>query len=329
MKLPKLFIAVLILSLSVSVTSFAKGSLEKMSNRMTNGRFFYEGNGSIKLARAKSGATISVTYRNPDGTYNQQALNEINNLFGMPASALGEGVSLRLISMLDFLQDKFAPNKFISITSGYRSPNYNAALKRKGGTVAETSYHMEGMAADITIPGVEGKKLWNYVRSLDCCGIGHYGSNVVHIDSGRPRFWEKATALSAKNVNPENRNIYLEAENDIYYPGETVRFFFSGISNYPFGVNEDVDFMKKIRDKNIYLQFNRGTHPQDENKCVMMKDRKDSRFMYWNIPSNWAGSKKKSEVQITFCNHKFEKMPHMVVSRPFVIKSGLSKNRTK
>ena len=56
--------------------------------------------------------------------------------------------------------------------------------------MASTSTHMDGTAIDFYIDGVDGKGLWEMIRHEACCGVGHYGGRTIHLDAGRPRFWQ-------------------------------------------------------------------------------------------------------------------------------------------
>lgn len=68
-----------------------------------------------------------------------------------PSSATHKSNLIQLAKNLDVLRTKFGP---INITSGYRSPAVNAAIKQAGGAAAaqlsEKTLHAEGSAADIT-----------------------------------------------------------------------------------------------------------------------------------------------------------------------------------
>lgn len=81
-----------------------------------------------------------------------------------------------LHTVLNILRNKIG--KPIIITSGYRTPEWNAKC---GG--AKYSYHMRGMAADIRVDGMSAKELANKLNAIvpDECGIIVYKS-WVHFD---------------------------------------------------------------------------------------------------------------------------------------------------
>lgn len=81
-----------------------------------------------------------------------------------------------LVTILEILRSKLG--KPIIITSGYRTPDWNA--KCNG---AKYSYHMRGMAADIRVDGMTPKELAKKLNDIcaDECGIIVYKS-WVHFD---------------------------------------------------------------------------------------------------------------------------------------------------
>jgi hypothetical protein len=84
--------------------------------------------------------------------------------------------------------------KPLEIESAYRSPAYNAALRKRSKRVAKNSYHIKCAAIDFRIRGVSIKATAKYAATLkEVGGIGTYRS-WVHIDSrprknGRITFW--------------------------------------------------------------------------------------------------------------------------------------------
>jgi uncharacterized protein YcbK (DUF882 family) len=99
-------------------------------------------------------------------------------------SAMPNDVMINIIKLAKNLQVlRDAINKTISITSGYRSPEYNAKIKG-----AKFSQHINGTAADIQVKGVTPKEVAKVIEGLIASGkmqqggIGIY-PNWVHYDT--------------------------------------------------------------------------------------------------------------------------------------------------
>ncbi len=98
----------------------------------------------------------------------------------------------RLYSAMKKIREHFG--KPLEIESGYRSPAYNAALRKRSKKVAKNSYHIRCAAIDFRIRGVSIKATARYAATLkEVGGIGTYRT-WVHIDSrdrknGRVTFW--------------------------------------------------------------------------------------------------------------------------------------------
>ena len=184
---------------------------------------------------------------------------------------------------------------------------------------------MGGRGADLNFPGTgpaggpDPSVIWERVRSLDCCGIGNYGGKEVHLDSGKPRFWTAETALPKEDVPPQNRNIYLASDKDIYYAGETLRLFFSGVSDYPFGVK--IPFKLKKEDRTIESFIPEFKKEISGKECVPLEERKHGRLITWKIPEDIKAPNGRLSVEVEFCDPVTEIMPHRIVSKPFVIKT--------
>jgi uncharacterized protein YcbK (DUF882 family) len=185
-------------------------------------RFFVMGSGRIAFTNAHTDAHVDVRYRRPDGSYDEDAIARIRRAFRSKGDR-GEGrASLRLIEVVSDMQRR-AGVKALTLVSGYRSPTYNEDLRAKGVRAAGGSLHTEGLAADVAFPRGKLRELWMQLRHLDCCGAGYYQKDgFLHIDVGRPRFWEPATSRVEENISAGNAKLFARTEFDRYAPGETI-----------------------------------------------------------------------------------------------------------
>lgn len=146
--------------------------------------------GRLKLYNIHTGERISTTYRDHDGQYNPQAIQELNWLLRCHYTDQQHPIDLQTLDFLDLVNTRLGCANEIHIISGYRSPEYNTYLLNQGHKVAKHSLHLEGRAIDISIPGTALSTLQRTALSCRLGGVGYYPSeDFVHIDSGRFRSW--------------------------------------------------------------------------------------------------------------------------------------------
>jgi uncharacterized protein YcbK (DUF882 family) len=173
-----LFLAVVLWPSSVAWTDIERQSIFKFS-----------GDGVLGMHDVQTREFFNVIYRDETGRYDEEALAVIDHIFRCHGGQEEFPISLKLIELLDYIQDHYGA-KELKVISGYRSPDHNAHLRRRSRRVARESLHMEGMAADVIIPGVSARELSKYAISLKAGGVGYYGNRAfVHIDIGPVRHW--------------------------------------------------------------------------------------------------------------------------------------------
>ncbi len=178
-----------ILIATAAVLLWRLPSTELRASVSGNSPFTLTGDGRLVVADTHTGESVSIMYRTPNGLYEDAALDAIDYTLRCHGKGEEYPISLKLIELVDNIQDHFGATRAM-VVSGYRSPEYNAALKRTLGRVAHNSLHMQGLAMDIQLPGVSKRDLVAYARSLKAGGVGDYsGSNFVHIDVGPVRSW--------------------------------------------------------------------------------------------------------------------------------------------
>jgi len=94
------------------------------------------------------------------------------------------------LDLMAAISRKVEARRPFEIISGYRSPQTNKALNKKSRGVAKNSYHMQGKAIDLRLPGVPLRAVRKAALELRMGGVGYYAkSDFVHIDSGKVRSW--------------------------------------------------------------------------------------------------------------------------------------------
>jgi uncharacterized protein YcbK (DUF882 family) len=275
-------------------------------------RFFRMGSGELHLLNHRNNREARVQLLAPEHSLSEAALTQVDRVFGFPTREKGEHISPRLLLLLSYFADRVAPGRTIHIESGYRSPEYNDNLRKKGGNAARTSTHLDGLALDFWIEGVDGKELWELVRAEDCAGVGHYGGRTIHLDAGRPRFWEAATSGTRAPEPDENRHITLATLYDRYRPGETVRLSLSSVSTFGFGVVPVVQFVAE----------HDGDGPgrparldgAAAGSCRLLPDRASTRFLDVALPADLPPGRYR--VRLALCERPFARMPEAVLSNP-------------
>jgi uncharacterized protein YcbK (DUF882 family) len=117
-----------------------------------------------------------VQIYNPDGSYDLEALAEINHVLRCRRTDTEKSIDPQLLMLLSHVYDHFG-GKPLQIVSGYRN-------QRK-----QTSNHFKGRASDIRIAGVPPKKIEAFAETLDRGGMGigiYPRGKFVHIDVRSP-----------------------------------------------------------------------------------------------------------------------------------------------
>jgi uncharacterized protein YcbK (DUF882 family) len=184
-------------------------------------RFFVAGDGTLAIVNAHSGERWQGTYRRDGDGYDPAALAGLRRIFRSRDGGETEP-ALRLVEVLARVQ-RLAGGRPLTLVSGYRSPRYNEGLRAEGRKAAGGSLHTEGLAADLAVPQPGLRRLWLALRALECCGAGYYATEgFLHVDVGRPRFWEAQTSRVDENLSAGNARLFARTEYDRYAAGEPI-----------------------------------------------------------------------------------------------------------
>ncbi|MBA4393873.1 MAG: hypothetical protein C0407_10005 [Desulfobacca sp.] len=178
---------------------------------------------------------------------------------------------------------------------------------------------MDGLALDFYIEGIKGKELWEIIRQKECCGVGHYGGNEIHLDAARPRFWEAATSKVTTNESDYNRKMYLSTDFDRYRTGQTMRLALSSVSDFGFGIQKKARLMSASAGNNPSSVIEIQT--QNTSDCFFIKDRTASRSIIFILPKDLKEGR--YQVRLDFCQRPFEQMPVKIESNEIEVLSSL------
>lgn len=125
-----------------------------------------------------------------NGSYPAEARAAIDHILRDHRTGEVHAIDVRLLDLLHDLSAGLETSRPFQVISGYRSPQTNGALADASSGVARRSLHMEGMAIDIAVEGVQTDFLRDVALGLARGGVGYYPDpGFVHVDVGRFRRW--------------------------------------------------------------------------------------------------------------------------------------------
>ena len=146
--------------------------------------------GRLALYNTHTDERLEVTYREPSGQYDPDALSAIDHLLRCHYTNRVAKIDVRVIEFLDAVDKRLGGDNEIHVISGFRSPEYNRLLRQKSRRVARHSLHLAGKAIDLRIPGIGLNVIKKTALDLRYGGVGYYPrKGFVHLDSGQFRYW--------------------------------------------------------------------------------------------------------------------------------------------
>lgn len=143
----------------------------------------------VSLSHLHTGESLSVEYvqRNE---YVPDALLAIDQVLRDHYNGAVHPIDPKLIDILHAVARETGTRSPFRVISGYRSPETNDKLRRRGGGVARNSMHLVGKAIDIRLDDVDSAEIRDVGLALKRGGVGYYRkSDFVHLDTGRVRRW--------------------------------------------------------------------------------------------------------------------------------------------
>lgn len=144
----------------------------------------------LRLYHTHTNQSLDVVYRHGE-TYVPSALQQLEFFLRDHRTGAIHHFDPRLFDLLhDLTVSLGREDKEIDVVCGYRTPWSNNFLRSRSRAVAKHSLHMQAMAIDIRVPGVDTATLRDAALSLHRGGVGFYArEQFVHVDVGRIRRW--------------------------------------------------------------------------------------------------------------------------------------------
>lgn len=143
----------------------------------------------LSLVNDRTGEWLNTVYW-AEGEYIPEALEAINHILRDWREDKACRMDPQVIDILAATHRLLDVEEPFEIVSGYRTPRTNAMLRRESRGVAKNSYHVKGMAVDVSM---KSRSVWQISRAglaLAAGGVGRYSrSDFVHLDSGPVRQW--------------------------------------------------------------------------------------------------------------------------------------------
>jgi len=144
---------------------------------------------SVSLINNRTGDWVNTVYW-VEGEYIPEALDAVNYLMRDWREDLVLPIDPHTIDIMSATHRLLESSEPFEVVSGYRSAKTNALLRRRSRLVAKKSYHVKGMAVDLTMKSRSVRQVSGAGLSLNAGGVGKYTrAKFVHLDSGPGRDW--------------------------------------------------------------------------------------------------------------------------------------------
>ena len=145
---------------------------------------------TLRMQSLNSGESLTVTYW-ADGKYLAEADAPIAHFMRDLRSHEVHPIDRRLLDFMWEVDELTPSTNPLYTLSGFRSASTNALLVSRSEDVDSNSFHLRGMAIDLTQDFLDPEALFRVARSLKRGGTGFYPTDrpFVHMDVGPVDVW--------------------------------------------------------------------------------------------------------------------------------------------
>ncbi|MDO9126941.1 DUF882 domain-containing protein [Parvibaculum sp.] len=145
---------------------------------------------SLRMQSLNSGERLDLVYW-ADGDYLPDALKRVDWFMRDLRENKSAPTDPRLLDLLWEIDQNTRSKNPIYTMSGYRTEKTNAWLDARGNGVDPGSFHMRGMAMDITQDFLDPEEVYRVAKKLGRGGAGFYPTKTpyAHVDVGPVDAW--------------------------------------------------------------------------------------------------------------------------------------------
>lgn len=169
---------------------------------------------TLSIVHEHTKESLTVTFRR-DGRYDRAALEQLNWLLRDWRIDEPTKMDPRLFDVVWEAHRSAGSRDAVHVVSAYRSPQTNAALRRRSRAVAEHSQHMLGKAMDFFLTDVSVDDIRAVGMRMQRGGVGWYPHShnpFVHLDVGSVRSWPRMPYDQLARLFPDGRTVHLPRE---------------------------------------------------------------------------------------------------------------------
>ena len=166
---------------------------------------------TITILHEHTKEQATITFRR-NGAYEPEALKQLSWLLRDWRTDEPIRMEPRLFDIVWQVYREVGAREPIHVVSAYRSPETNAALRRRSRAVAEHSQHMLGRAMDFYLPDASMARVREVGMRIQNGGVGFYPhafNPFVHLDAGSVRSWPRMPRQQLARLFPDGRTVHI------------------------------------------------------------------------------------------------------------------------
>ena len=154
------------------------------------------------------------------------------------------------------------------------------------------------------------------MRALDCCGAGYYAKQgFVHVDVGKPRFWEATTSRTDEDLSGGNARVFARADFDRYKEGETMLVRLHGVTAPPLRIARTAHLLPDGGGKPATVTVEDMDAPGSGKGDDCLTADAASRLLVKGAPTTARG-----RIVFATCAPRIERTPEAIESNPLSIR---------